>query len=86
MLTDQPDGNITGFEGFQDIQRACCKRYPSQPGGPQGAGGFHIYFLAMFHIFSLVCFLIYGVKRRSGHDGSQSFCLIWHLSGPKMVV
>ena len=25
---------------------------------------FHIYFLAMFHIFSLVCFLIYGVKRR----------------------
>ena len=24
----------------------------------------YIYFLAMFHIFSLVCFLIYGVKRR----------------------
>ena len=40
MPTDQPDGNITGFEGFQDIQRACCKRYASQPGGPQGAGGF----------------------------------------------
>ena len=25
---------------------------------------FHIYFLDMFHVFSLVCFLIYGVKRR----------------------
>ena len=23
-----------------------------------------LYFLALFHIFSLVCFLIYGVKRR----------------------
>ena len=39
MPTDQPDGNITGFEGFQDIQRACCKSYASQPSGPQGAGG-----------------------------------------------
>ena len=27
----------------------------------------------MFHVFSPVCFLIYGVKSRSGHDGSQSF-------------
>ena len=50
-------------------------------------------------VFSLVCFLIYGVKRRSGHDrsqiygvkrrsghnGSQSFGPIWHVSGPKMV-
>ena len=27
----------------------------------------------MFHVFSLVCFLIYGVKSRSGHDRSQSF-------------
>ena len=26
----------------------------------------------MFHMFSLVCFLIYGVKSRSGHDRSQS--------------
>ena len=25
----------------------------------------------MFHIFSLVCFLVYGVKSRSGHDRSQ---------------
>ena len=25
---------------------------------------FHIYFLDMFNVFSLVCFLIYGVKRR----------------------
>ena len=46
---------------------------------------FHIYFLNMLHRCSLVCFIIYGVKRRSGHDGSQSFCLIWHVSGPKMV-
>ena len=50
-------------------------------------------------LFSLVCFLIYGVKRgsggdgsqiygvkrRSGHDGSQSFGPIWHVSGPEMV-
>ena len=28
---------------------------------------------------------IYGVKRRSGHDGSQSFGPIWHVSGPEMV-
>ena len=36
---------------------------------------FHIYihFLDMFHVFSFVCFLIYGVKSRSGHDRSQSF-------------
>ena len=34
---------------------------------------------------SLVCFLIYGIKRRSGHDGSQSFGPIWHVSGPEMV-
>ena len=31
----------------------------------------HIYFLDMFHIFSLVCFLIYGIKSRSGHDRSK---------------
>ena len=46
---------------------------------------FHIYFLDMFHVFSLVCFLIYGVKRRQGHDGSQSFGPIWHVSGSEMV-
>ena len=33
----------------------------------------HMYFLAMFHIFSLVCFLIYGVKSKSGHDRRMSF-------------
>ena len=43
------------------------------------------YFLNMFHIFSLVCFLIYGVKSRSGHDRSQSFRPIWHVSGPEIV-
>ena len=46
---------------------------------------FHISFLNMFHIVSLVCFLIYGVKSRSGHDRSQSFGPIWHVSGPEMV-
>ena len=39
----------------------------------------------MFHIFSLVCFLIYGVKSRSGHDRSQSFGPISHVSGPEMT-
>ena len=29
---------------------------------------FHTYFLSMFHIFSLVCFLIYSVSSNSGHD------------------
>ena len=39
MPTEQPDGNIRDLKDFKDIQRACCKRYASQPGGPQGAGG-----------------------------------------------
>ena len=34
---------------------------------------------------SLVCFLIYGVKSRSGHDASQSFGQIWHVLDPEMV-
>ena len=38
----------------------------------------------MFHIFSLMCFLIYGVKSRSGHDRSQSFGPISHDSGFKL--
>ena len=46
---------------------------------------FHIYFLNMFHIFSLVCFLIYGVKSRSGHDRSKSFGPISDVSGPKLT-
>ena len=33
----------------------------------------YIYFLNVFHMFFLVCFLIYEVKSRSGHDRSQSF-------------
>ena len=44
----------------------------------------YIYFLDMFHVFSLVCFLVYGVKSRSGHDRSQSFGPISHRSGPKL--
>ena len=45
---------------------------------------FHIYFLAMFHIFSLVCFLIYGVKSRSGHVQIPTFDPIWHVSNPEI--
>ena len=44
----------------------------------------HICFLDMFHVFSLVCFLIYGVKSGSGHDQSQSFGPILHVSGSKI--
>ena len=44
----------------------------------------YIYFLAMFHMFSLVCFLSYGVKSRSGHDRSPIFGPISHVSGTKL--
>ena len=33
---------------------------------------------------SLVCFLVYWVKSRSGHDRNQSFGSISHVSGPKL--
>ena len=36
-------------------------------------------------VFSLVCFLIYGVKSKSGHVWFQTFGPIWHVSGPKIV-
>ena len=39
----------------------------------------------MFHVFSLVCFLICAVKSRSGHDRSQSFDPISHASDPKLT-
>ena len=42
----------------------------------------HIYFLNMFHIFSLVCVLNLW---RWGHDRSQSFGPISHASGPKLT-
>ena len=42
MPTEQPEGNIRDLKDFKDIQRACCKKDSSQPGGPQGAGGFYI--------------------------------------------
>ena len=45
----------------------------------------HIHFQKMFHIFSLVCFLIYGVKSRSGHDRSPTFVSISYDSGPKLT-
>ena len=35
-------------------------------------------------VFSLVCFLIYGVKSKSGHDWIQSFGPTLHASGPKI--
>ena len=46
---------------------------------------FHIYFLNMFHIFSPVCFLIYEVKSRSGHDRIQSFGPISHVWDQKLT-
>ena len=45
---------------------------------------FHICFLDMFHVFSFVCFLLYGVKSRSGHDRSQTLGSISHASVPKL--
>ena len=44
---------------------------------------FHRYYLDMIHILSVVCFLIYGVKSRSGHDRSQTVGPISHFSGQK---
>ena len=41
-------------------------------------------FPRMLHIFSLVCFLIYSVNIRSGHDRSQTFVPISHASDPKL--
>ena len=40
---------------------------------------FHIYFLNMLHIFTLVCFLIYSVNSRSGHDQITIFGQIMNL-------
>ena len=37
----------------------------------------YIYFLNMFHIFSLVCFLIYGVNRRQVLCFLEDFALTW---------
>ena len=56
-----------------------------QTHGRRRRGGRLRYFLDMFHVFSLVCFLIYGVKSRSGHDRSQSFVSILHISDPKLT-
>ena len=44
----------------------------------------YIHPLSMFHIFSPVCFLIYSVNSRSGHDRSQTFGSTLHVSGSKM--
>ena len=46
---------------------------------------FHIYSLNMFHILSLVCFLVYGVKSSFGHDQISTFGPLPHASGPKMT-
>ena len=39
----------------------------------------------MFHLFSFVCFVIYSVNSRSGHDQSQTSGPISHASGPKLI-
>ena len=53
---------------------------------------FVIYYLHIPYMFlkyvpyiSLVCFLIYGGKSRSGHDRSRSFGPISHASAPKLT-
>ena len=46
---------------------------------------FLIYSPNIFHIFPLVCFLIYSVNSRSGHDRSPTFGSISHVSGPKLT-
>ena len=38
---------------------------------------FHTYFLNVFHICSLVCFLLYGIKRRQALRFLEDFALIW---------
>ena len=43
------------------------------------------YFLNMFHMFSLVCFLFYSVNNRSGHDQLTTFDQISYVSGPKLA-
>ena len=45
----------------------------------------YIYSLNIFHIFSLVCFLIYGVKNSFGHEQITTFGSISHVSGPKLA-
>ena len=45
---------------------------------------FHISFLKMLHRFSLVCFLIYGVKSSFGHEQMMSVGQISHVSVPKL--
>ena len=40
---------------------------------------FHIYFLNMFHILSLVCLLIYGVKRRQVLIAKPRLYLFFHF-------
>ena len=45
---------------------------------------FDIYFLNMFHIFSLMCFLIYSVNSSSGHDHITTFGKKLHISDPKL--
>ena len=42
----------------------------------------YIYVLNIFHVFSFVCFVIYSINSRSGHDRSQTFGSISHVSGP----
>ena len=50
-----------------------------RPNGAAAEGG-----ACVFRVFSFVCFSIYGVKNKSGHDRSQSFGPILHVSGAKI--
>ena len=45
----------------------------------------YVYIPYMFHIFSLVCFLIYSVNSRSGHDQITTFGQVLHVSDPKLT-
>ena len=45
----------------------------------------YIFYIFQIYFLNLVCFLIYGVKSRSGHDRMTSFGSISHISGPKHI-
>ena len=59
---------ITAHLGVETPRRSTprAQRNGTVPGYARSA-------LDMFHIFSLVCFLIYGVTSRSGHDEVKSY-------------
>ena len=52
--------------------------------GGGDAEGQWIYVLNIFHLFSFVCFVIYSINSKSGHDRSQTFYSISHISGQQL--